>query len=81
MVLWEGGEMMKKARCFIQVFGEMSGLHGKKIPVMRDWVVLLPSPIDLLSVTAEALEHCRKEGITNGEVVHFQKIGIVEQDD
>lgn len=73
--------MVAKAKCFIQVSGEISGPHGKKIPVMRDWIAFLPNPVEPLSISIEASKQCSREGISDGEVVHYQKIGVVEQDD
>lgn len=73
--------MAKKAKCFIQISGEMKGLHGKNIPAMRDWIALLPDPVELVEVSIEAMKFCQREKITGGEVVHFQKIGAVEDND
>ncbi len=73
--------MVKKAKCFIQVSGETAGPHGKAISVMPDWIAFLPDPVELADVSIEALRFCREKKITKGEVVHYQKIGVVEQDD
>ncbi|MGB4942731.1 MAG: hypothetical protein WBO92_01330 [Candidatus Moraniibacteriota bacterium] len=73
--------MAKKAKCFIQVAGEAKGSYRKTIPVMRDWMALLPDPVDLAAVSIAAKKFCQAEEILNGEVVHFQKIGVVDTDE
>ncbi len=71
----------RKARCFIQVEGWMHGSHGGRIPVMKDWIAILPDPVDLVSVSAEALRFCQEKGINAGEIIHFQKLGTLETGD
>ena len=69
---------MKKVKCFIQVSGGTSGLHGDTIPVMKDWIAFLPDPVRLSDVDLEAKRFCEEERILQGEIVHFQKIGTGE---
>lgn len=73
--------MGTKAKCYIQVSGETKGLHGKTISTMRDWIAFVPDPVELLDVSIEALRFCKEQKIVGGEVVHYQKIGVVEHDD
>lgn len=69
--------MAKKAKCFIQVAGEAKGSYRKTIPVMRDWIALLPNPVALADVATEALRYCEDAEIISGEVTHYHKISVV----
>ncbi len=72
---------MRKARCFIQVIECMEGSLASKKSAIRDWVALLPDPVNFIDVFIEATRFCRQEGIASWEIIHFQKIGTDENDD
>lgn len=66
--------MPERAKCFIQIEGRV---RGETIPVMRDWIALLPNPVALADVATEALRYCEDAEIISGEVTHYHKISVV----